>query len=389
MPTAEGARDLSKVAPTILSRPPSSGVPLLPSLAVALVCAALVAMLWGVSVPLNVTVDGVRRTLQPGTTIGGLAGRGYVMSTAGDLVGVRGGVVRHGAGDPITFTRNAAQASSLQPLYDGDVIVSTSGASRREPVVKVKVSVAPTTTVQGVGPILKLSSPGKNGVDEVTRGQVSGSVVSSRTITPPVNMVISASMPSSTDKMVALTFDDGPAAGQTDKVLEILKRENVPATFFMLGKAAKRYPALAAQVAAQGELIGNHTYDHVELTRLKFSDIQGEIARGADAIRSASGTAPVWLRPPYGAVNQNVWAAARGAKEGLVLWDVDALDWTRPGVDRIVSNVTSHMGRASIVLMHDGGGDRSQTVAALPVIIGWLKANGYSFVTVAGMESVR
>ena len=380
---------MDKVAPTNLNRPPSGGVGLLPALAVVLVCAALVAMLWGVSAPLNVTVDGVHRALPSGATIDELVDRGHVISTAGNLLGVRGGVVRHGAGDPVTFTRNAAPVSALQRIYDGDVIVSTSGASRREPVVKVKVSVAPTTTVQGAGPILKLVSAGKNGVDEVTRGQVSGSVISSRTITPPVNMVISASMPSSTDKLVALTFDDGPAAGQTDKVLEILKRENVPGTFFMLGKEARRYPALAAQVGAQGELIGNHTYSHAELTRLKFSDIRREIARGADAIRSTSGTSPVWLRPPYGAVNQNVWAAARRAKEGLVLWDVDSFDGTRPGVAKIVSNVTSHMGRASIVLMHDGGGDRSQTVAALPVIIGWLKANGYSFVTVAGMESAR
>jgi peptidoglycan/xylan/chitin deacetylase (PgdA/CDA1 family) len=251
------------------------------------------------------------------------------------------------------------------------------------------VSVPPTTTVQGNGPILRLVSSGKPGVDEVVRGQISGSVISSKTITPAVNMVIEAGMPTSTDKLVALTFDDGPWAGQTEKILEILQRENVPGTFFELGVQAKRYPALSAKVVQAGMLVGNHTFDHALLTRMKFTAIQSDIARGADAIRSATGTRTAWFRPPYGAVNKNVWAASRGAKEGLVLWDVDALDWTRPGVPKIVSNVMKGMGRASIVLMHDGGGDRSQTIAALPRIISNLKAQGYTFVTVAQMEAAR
>ena len=389
MPATESAGDVSKVVPVNLERPPRNGVPLLSALAAVLVFAALVVLLWGASAPVNVTVDGVRRTVPSATTVGQLVDKNYVISTAGDLTGVRGGVVRHGAGAPITFMRNAGSASPAARLYDGDVIVSTSGGNRREPVVIVEVSVAPTTTVQGNGPILKLVSPGTNGIDEVSRGQISGSVVSSRTITPPVNMVIAAVMPSSTDKLVALTFDDGPWAGQTEKVLDILKSENVPGTFFMLGAQVKRYPALAARVAAQGEMIGNHTYDHALLTKLKPAAIQRDIVAGANTIRSATGTTTVWIRPPYGAVNKAVWAAARSAKENVVLWDVDALDWTRPGVAKIVSNITSHVGRASIVLMHDGGGDRSQTIAALPVVIAWLKTNDYSFVTVAGMESTR
>jgi peptidoglycan/xylan/chitin deacetylase (PgdA/CDA1 family) len=380
---------VSKVEPITIAPPPRNGVPILPAIAAVLVFSALVGLLWGVSAPLHLTVDGVRRTVAAGATVEQLNGAGYVMSDAGDLLGVKGGVVRHGAGDPITYVRNGAPVGAEQHLYDGDVILSTSGVSRREPVVRVKVSVAPTTTVEGTGPILKLMSSGKPGVDEVTRGQVSGAVISSRTITPAVNMVIAAVMPSSTDKIVALTFDDGPWPNQTDKILEILKTENVPGTFFMLGIQAKRNPALAARVAQQGELVGNHTYDHALLTKMKFGQIQGDIAKGADAIRSATGTTTVWFRPPYGAVNKNVWAAAKGAKESLVLWDVDSLDWTRPGPPKIVSNVMRHVGQASIVLMHDGGGDRSQTIAALPKIIGELRTRGYTFVTVEQMEAAR
>jgi len=122
---------------------------------------------------------------------------------------------------------------------------------------------------------------------------------------------------------------------------------------------------------------------------LRPAAVRKQITDSAAAIKAATGVAPTFLRPPYGAINHTVWVQAKAAHESIVLSDVDARDWVRPGVDKIVSNVTDGVGRDSIVLMHDGGGPRDQTIAALPKIIAWLKAHNYTFVTVAQMEAAR
>jgi peptidoglycan-N-acetylglucosamine deacetylase len=168
--------------------------------------------------------------------------------------------------------------------------------------------------------------------------------------------------------IVYLTFDDGPSQ-YTPAVLQILRATNSTATFFELGLRQAEYPGEAAHVRAEGSNIGNHTYSHLDLTKLKPAQMSSEVARGP---RSKC------LRPPFGATNPTVERIL--AQKGLrqVLWTVDTRDWSRPGRKQIVKAATAPAVRAgSIVLMHDGGGDRSQTVAALPQIIATLQQRGY------------
>ena len=167
---------------------------------------------------------------------------------------------------------------------------------------------------------------------------------------------------------VYLTFDDGPSQ-YTPAILSILRASHSTATFFELGFRQAEHPEEAAQIRAEGSSIGNHTYNHPNLTKLTPGQIRWQIAHGP---RSGC------VRPPYGATNQTVRRIL--SQQGLhqVLWTIDTRDWSRPGIKRIIKAATGPNVRAgSIVLMHDGGGDRTQTVAALPQIITTLQHQGY------------
>jgi peptidoglycan/xylan/chitin deacetylase (PgdA/CDA1 family) len=185
-------------------------------------------------------------------------------------------------------------------------------------------------------------------------------------------------------KVVALTFDDGPAK-DTPAILSILKQYDVPATFFVVGQAVKEYPGMVAQEIAQGHQIGVHTWSHPDLTKLPAAKQQQEIVDTQNAIISDSGVASRLFRAPYGAVDPSVIATAEKNKLLSVLWEGDTNDWQRPDVNTIVQRVVSEVTPGSIILMHDGGGDRANTVAALPTIIKELKKQGYGFATVGDL----
>ncbi|MDR3687368.1 MAG: polysaccharide deacetylase family protein [Coriobacteriia bacterium] len=369
--------------------PPREGISLLSAVAGVLLAAALVAVLWGLSGPVRVDVDGISRTVKPGTTIADLAAAHYTNGRAGSLFSIKGGIIGMSAGDPGTYERNGRPVDATQRVFEGDVITSHSGADRTERTISTTVSIDPTATIQGTGPILTVVRPGKPGVSVVRKGAISGQIVSNTVVTPAENIVLQASMPASGAKLVALTFDDGPWPVQTEKIVAILKAAGVRATFFELGQQVQHYPAISRAVIAAGDVIGNHSWNHPFLTKLKAPGVRHQIADGASAIKAATGETATLFRPPYGAINNTVWAQAKTEHESIVLWDVDTLDWSKPGVPKILNNLQREIGRASIVLMHDGGGDRSETIAALPLAIDWLKAQGYTFVTVSELEAAR
>ena len=180
--------------------------------------------------------------------------------------------------------------------------------------------------------------------------------------------------------LVALTFDDGPDSTWTPQILAILAKYNVPATFFDIGMNAEANPGLVQQEISSGNIVGNHTYSHLDLTAIPQWRAQLEIKANNWVLQGITGREPDLFRSPYGA--QELTDAQSAAHQDLaaslgmqpVGWNVDSLDWTRPGVARIVANATGSTAAAQIILMHDGGGDRSQTVAALPLIIEALRA---------------
>lgn len=174
---------------------------------------------------------------------------------------------------------------------------------------------------------------------------------------------------------VALTFDDGPDPTWTPRVLAVLARYDASATFFDIGLQAQRYPQLVRAEWAAGMGVGNHTWSHPDLTRLTPAQLATQIGRAADVIASdTGGQAPVCLRPPYDAVDLAVQRATDGVHESLMLYDVDPRDWSRPGVAAIVHRVLAAARPGMVVDLHDAGGNRSQTVAALPLILQGLAA---------------
>lgn len=183
-------------------------------------------------------------------------------------------------------------------------------------------------------------------------------------------------------KRVAFTFDDGPGP-DTDAVLATLKRFRVKATFFMLGSQVAANPAVARKALAGDHELANHSFSHSLLPG--YSDV----ARASRTIRSVTGFRPCLFRPPYGAMNSALKSSVKRAKMKSVIWDVDTNDWKRPGSGAIRGAITRNVRPGSIVLMHDAGGPRGQTVAALPGAIRTLKRRGYQFVTVSELLGNR
>jgi peptidoglycan/xylan/chitin deacetylase (PgdA/CDA1 family) len=187
-----------------------------------------------------------------------------------------------------------------------------------------------------------------------------------------------------TEREIALTFDDGPWY-QTPEFVSLLERYNVPATFFEIGRQIAEYGQsgkLEQRMLADGDMIGNHTWSHPDVAAAGvFADTQ--MRQTAAAIRTATdGFTPCLFRAPYGAFSPALLTDARSLGYTTIQWTIDPRDWALPGVSEIESNVIGNARPGAIVELHDGGGNRSQTLAALPDIITTLQARGYRFVTV-------
>lgn len=184
---------------------------------------------------------------------------------------------------------------------------------------------------------------------------------------------------------VAITFDDGPDPNYTPRLLAILQRYAIRATFFFTGEGVTARPDLCARTHEGGHVIGNHTYTHPNLVDLSPSEIRSQLERTSNEIQRLTGVRPNLFRPPYGSINLPVlWEAARAAYT-IVLWSSEAHDWANPGADLIARRILSAAWNGAIVLLHDSGGDREQTLAALPTIIEGLRSRGLGFVTVPQM----
>ena len=181
---------------------------------------------------------------------------------------------------------------------------------------------------------------------------------------------------------IALTFDDGPNPYYTPQVLAVLQHYGVKATFFDIGYLVVKYPNIVRQAYNQGNVVGNHSWSHPELTLLSASAIRSQIASTSKAIQAAIGVKPTLFRPPFGAMNHAVLAEAYSLGDTAVLWDATAEDWKLPGVSVIVSKILHYVHNGAIILLHDGGGNRAQTVAALPTLIRTIQNWGFRFVTV-------
>ena len=182
-------------------------------------------------------------------------------------------------------------------------------------------------------------------------------------------------------KVIALTIDDGPSPMYTPQILRILEQYQVTATFSMVGFEVAAHRSMAREVAAAGHVIANHTWSHVDLAVLKPVTVADQINRATSAIHTVTGRVPTLFRAPYGAWSPVVLKHCTQAGMTPLDWSVDPRDWSRPGVTSIVRSIMRNTKTGSIILEHDGGGNRSQTVTALKIVLPRLLAAGYRFTT--------
>ncbi|MBP1989115.1 polysaccharide deacetylase family protein [Paenibacillus eucommiae] len=196
-------------------------------------------------------------------------------------------------------------------------------------------------------------------------------------------------------RQVALSFDDGPDDIYTPKILDVLNKYGVKATFFLIGNRAEAYPELVKRIAKEGHVIANHSYNHPNLPKITDAEFQDQVLRTVNILHQLVGYVPKLFRPPYGNINseQIEWMASQ--QLFVVNWNVDSLDWKNLNADQVYANIMGDVQPGSIILQHSAGGtgeDLSGTVEALPRIIEKLQADGVKLVTIPellGMTSTN
>jgi peptidoglycan/xylan/chitin deacetylase (PgdA/CDA1 family) len=182
-------------------------------------------------------------------------------------------------------------------------------------------------------------------------------------------------------RVMALTFDDGPSP-YTQSIVSVLVRMHVPATFFVVGQQLNDFASGLRDELRHGFLIGDHTENHAWMIHLDGAGQYQQVHDDAIRLERLGAPFPRLFRPPYGAYNQQTLQTLGGLRMLMVLWSIDPGDWRRPGVGEIVANVLNNSKPGAIVILHDGGGDRSETAAALPAIINGLRKRRYQLVSV-------
>jgi peptidoglycan/xylan/chitin deacetylase (PgdA/CDA1 family) len=342
--------------------------------AIVIVAAVVVTLLarWlvvgGGRASLTVTVAGRSAHVVEGTTLAGAAARFRLHLRAGDVLDVNGRVL-HARALPGRFLIDGRPASAGMRLRSGDRITVVDGQDRREPLVRRSVRVSggrpsnPQFTVS--------RTPGEQ---VIVSGALSHELVSVR---------FRPSGPARVERAVALTFDDGPSPQYTPRILAALTRLRVRATFFVIGYLAEANPDLVRQELRLGMTVGNHSYNHPQVppfAQLPPQLLGDEIELG-EQVLSRLGARPRLFRPPGGSTSSRLVRAAAALGQRVVLWSVDPADW-RPGssAKEITKRVLSAVRPGSIVILHDGGGDRTATLTALPAIVRGIRHRGLQLV---------
>ncbi len=380
---AEGGR--KEAAPTE-DRQQQSKAPALLALALILVLAVAWHLWSNRKVP--VTINGSSYQVRVDSTLEDAARELSLKVRRGSLVSVKGDVLKRGGGYAFTATVNGrtlpGRRGERYRVSQGDTVVLAKGKDIMEPHTTSTTSVAPKLVMKGgYGPIAYVRVYGKPGSAKVLRGRRSKQTaeIVTRKATD-TEIYLRTPVPEGGKQLVALTFDDGPSEKYTRQYLDILNKYHAKATFFCLGKCVRQYPELAKAIVSQGSQIANHTQDHKQLTTLGAAEVQSELRSGFKAISDATGVETTVFRPPYGDFRETTWVKSAGIASASITWTQDSKDWKLPGVDKIVENALQNVRSGSIILMHDGGGNRDQDVQALPKIIEALQKNGYTLVTI-------
>ena len=337
-------------------------------------------------------MNGVTHTVDRGATLATALDEGMATPQPGNLLAIDGSVITEGGGDRFSATVNGeATNDETRELRKGDVVEIADGADATE-TFQSSTEEIPFTRVEDENywsGSLHVYIAGANGVRTTKTGDVSGITLTEDT-QPVVNeeyKIYNANV--GDDKVIALTFDDGPWPDTTGQILDILEQNDAKATFFTIGNQIESHSDTVKRAHDAGHQICTHTWDHasgsgqgVNLTYMSADEQVTEVQKGMDAISAATGAeASRVMRAPGGNFfGELVWTL-QPYITAEIGWNVDTEDWRRPGADVIAERILSAQ-PGDVILMHDGGGDRSQTVEALRQALPVLKEKGYRFVTV-------
>jgi peptidoglycan-N-acetylglucosamine deacetylase len=319
--------------------------------------------------PIGIEVNGKVHYVRPSFTFGDALGRYSLEPAHGHLLDVEGFMLERDLYRGAVLL-NGERSVSWQLLEDGDAIEVVDGEDHIEPLAQDVV------TIPGGRPGNPQFFLGNQPGDQVTtRGKISGKIVS---------VVFRPQGDAQIPPAVALTFDDGPDPTYTSRILSILRRHRARATFFVVGYLAAQHPDLIRREARNG-VVATHTYSHPQTK--PFADMfarpmEREMTRGSEVLIE-QGITPTLFRPPGGSYDDRVVATAMEQGMRVVLWSVDPQDWREDlKAKQIARRVLRNVGPGSIVLLHDGGGDQSATVKALPKIIKGIRRMGLRFAVI-------
>lgn len=346
----------------------------------------------------SVTVNGVTHSVDSGMTLEDMVKKGYVSPQAGNLIAVDGSVAKQGGGEPFEANVNGTVTADPQTkLPRGATIQFEDGGDTNETFKETTETIPHgdagdtdinSKTAYWAGSI-HVYSDGVDGEKTTRTGDVSGKIVTKVTKQPVGAGYHVYTADVGKDKVIALTFDDGPWPTTTSEILDILKENDAKATFFEIGKQVAPNADVVKRIHDEGHQIASHTYDHaegsgrgVDLTRMSTQEQIDEVDKGFQAINDTLGTeVERVLRAPGGNYHGTLIENLKDHAKAEIGWNVDTEDWRKPGADKIEAAIMS-VKPGQVILMHDGGGDRSETVTALKVALPKLKAEGYSFVTI-------
>ncbi len=356
----------------------------------ALVVAIALIFIFLVPWDRTITVDGRSMTAKAHTTLADLANSTPNTAKPGDLLAIDGSVITEGGGLPYTFTVNG----TVEPNYDrevwqGDEIEIDDGEDKMEDFTEEVIEVAPPVVIEGTGAVHRYANTGSAGKGTKKVGAVSG-IVQMHTESDPVTETMERfNVDTGGDKVIALTFDDGPWPTYTEQILQILGDNNAKATFFTVGNCIGKLKDTVKRASDAGHQICTHSWDHasgsgqgVNLDYMTDDEQREEIAKGMQAISDATGAeASKVVRVPGGNLSENTAKILREFATSEIGWNIDTNDWRRPGASVVSARIQAAT-PGDIILMHDGGGDRSQTVEALREALPILRGQGYRFITI-------
>ncbi|MBP3893958.1 MAG: polysaccharide deacetylase family protein [Atopobiaceae bacterium] len=344
----------------------------------------------------KVTVNGELVTVKRNATIGDVIADGHASPNPGNLLAIDGNVAIPGGGNAFVATVNGTETTDPSTTLSKDDQVQINDGTDATETFTTTEEVIPHGTIEADtsseaywGGSLHVYEKGEDGLQTTKTGDVSGVVLTEVTKAPVDSGYHIYTANTNGEKKIALTFDDGPWPGTTDQILDILQANGARATFFTIGEQVAEYPEAIQREAAVGCQVCTHTWDHasgsgqgVNLTYMTADEQINEVQQGFEALRQALGTEPQRvMRAPGGNYYGDIISTLEPYVDAEIGWDVDTMDWSRPGAEAIYQAIMT-VQPGQVVLMHDGGGDRSQTVEAISRAIPELIAQGYELVTV-------